>query len=356
MNKSKIALAATGGMTLIASLAAGFFLLKAFNAKTAALEGDMEEGIDGLGTVMQKATSLSRKPVYPCEKSVKEYEAKRDKFNEWRADALTIASRGDRNFTKTTSAAFKEFIFEESKRLVSLPGSVNGSLMKPDFPFGPFREFILDGKLPPESKLGVLQRQWDDITFLIEILAKAGVLEITGIESKAAAKPVSETANASQMTRKRSAKRPRAATKKQQADESAETEVSVERYAVTFLAKPQAFVRVLDELNVCERFVTVDSFSFLKSSDYLLDAITFTKKDEAGAASKRSSRRSSRRRSNKEEEEKPSSLSPREQALKMGVVSDPAYEAPLTVSIAVTISDFGSLSANKQDGEKEERK
>ena len=66
MNKSKIALAATGGMTLIASLAAGFFLLKAFNAKTAALEGDMEEGIDGLGTVMQKATSLSRKPVYPC--------------------------------------------------------------------------------------------------------------------------------------------------------------------------------------------------------------------------------------------------------------------------------------------------
>ena len=145
MNKSKIAVAATGGTTLIASLAAGFFLLKAFNAKTAALEGDMEEGIDGLGTVMQKATSLSRKPVYPCEKSVKEYEAKRDKFNEWRADALTIASRGDRNFTKTTSAAFKEFIFEESKRLVSLPGSVNGSLMKPDFPFGPFREFILDG-------------------------------------------------------------------------------------------------------------------------------------------------------------------------------------------------------------------
>ena len=102
--------------------------------------------------------------------------------------------------------------------------------------------------------------------------------------------------------------------------------------------------------------MTVDSFSFLKSSDYLLDAITFTKKDEAGAASKKSSRRSSRRRSNKEEEEKPSSLSPREQALKMGVVSDPAYEAPLTVSIAVTISDFGSLSANQQEGAQEERK
>ena len=44
--------------------------LQAFNAKTVALDGDMEEGIDGLAAVMQKATSLSRKPVYPCEKSV----------------------------------------------------------------------------------------------------------------------------------------------------------------------------------------------------------------------------------------------------------------------------------------------
>lgn len=355
MNKSKLALAVTGGATLVASLAAGFFLLQAFNAKTVALDGDMEEGIDGLAAVMQKATSLSRKPVYPCEKSVKEYEAKRDKFNEWRADALTVASRGDRTYNKTSSAAFKEFIFEESKRLSSLPGSANGALMKPDFPFGPFREFILEGKLPPESRLSILQRQWDDITFLIETLAKAGVLEITAIESKPAQKISAEKASAA--PKKRSAKKMRTQRKKEQAEESTEAEVSAERYAFTFLAKPDAFVRVLDEFNVSERFVTVESFSFLKTSDFLIDAISYSKKDAAEASSRgrSSSRRSSRRRAGKEEEEKTSTLSPREQALKVGVVSDPAYEAPLTVSITLTIRDFGSLGENAQESVQEEK-
>ena len=103
MNKSKIVLAVIGGVTLVGALVAGFFLWQAANAKTIAIEGDFDEGVDGLDTVMQKAAALARKSVFPSQDSVNIYAKDRDMFEEWRSEALNLASRGDKKFAETTS-------------------------------------------------------------------------------------------------------------------------------------------------------------------------------------------------------------------------------------------------------------
>lgn len=349
MNKSKIVLAVIGGVTLVGALVAGFFLWQAANAKTIAIEGDFDEGVDGLDTVMQKAAALARKSVFPSQDSVNIYAKNRDMFEEWRSEALNLASRGDKKFAETTSAAFKEFLLNEAKRLSSLPGAAEGHFIKPAFPFGPFKEFILDGKLPPEAKLPVLQRQWDDITFIIETLNAAGALEVTGADVKVVQKPVEDTRVVNK--KKRSSKRPSAA-RKQQSSEEPKEEISSESYVFTFIARPAGLVSVLNAFNVCDRFVTVDTFSFSKESDYLSEAIMIKKGGPDAVVNKRQQRRGARRRDAKDGSVEKKVETPRERALRMGIVSDPSCESPLTVSITLTIRDFGTLSATSDREEK----
>ena len=115
MNKSKIVLAAVGGVIGVAALAAAFLAWRSWSAVSEARDGgDSGEGLD---SVVAKAASLSRKAVYPCAASVKAIDANRERFEEWRDEAARIAARGDRKFDPTTPAAFKEFLLAEAKRL-----------------------------------------------------------------------------------------------------------------------------------------------------------------------------------------------------------------------------------------------
>ena len=71
MNKNRLILAVIGGVIAVAVLVAAFLVWQAHSAKVAAREGDEEEGTDGLETVVNRAQTLSRKPIYPCAESVK---------------------------------------------------------------------------------------------------------------------------------------------------------------------------------------------------------------------------------------------------------------------------------------------
>ena len=70
MNKTKMILAGTGGAIGLVVLVLAFLVWQAFSAKTVAIEGDDEEGTDGLETVEARAQSMSRKTVYPCAASL----------------------------------------------------------------------------------------------------------------------------------------------------------------------------------------------------------------------------------------------------------------------------------------------
>ena len=345
MNKTKIILAGIGGVIGIVVLVLAFLVWQAFSAKTAAIEGDDEEGVDGLETVETRVQGLLHKPVYPSAASVTAVEANLQAVDDWRKEGLALAVRGDRVYPRTTPAQFKTDIVADAKRLMALPGAAEGRLVKPDFAFGPFKDYIVEGKMPAEADLAELQRKWDDIATIAEMLATNGVAELVDVQFKAKAKDEGRET--------KDAKREKANKKKGSAKSNSRTvEQSIvsHSYVVTFAAKPPAFVRTLNELAKCERFVTVDDFTFARPHDAIAEALGVEEKK--GAEQATSGRRGRRGRRGGGEAEasasKPAGAG-KDAAGKNGIVTDPFLDAPLTVTMVVTVHDFCSLAEDKED-------
>ena len=317
-----------GGVIGLAVLAAAYFTWSALAAKTAAMEGDDDEGVDGLETVVSKAQTLSRKPVYPCTESVKAIDADVVRVTDWQAEAKKLAIRGDRVYPKTTPAAFKTFIVSDAKRLSALPGLVNGALVKPGFAFGPFKDYISEGKMPAEAQLAELQRRWDDVVTVVEALAACGAAELTDV----AFKTVEVKEEPKDDRRNRKAAKPR----KPSADETAEKPPVAYTYVFSFSARPAALVKAVNALETSERFIVVDSFTFGRAADALAEALGA---DEKKDASQQTSRRGRRGRRAAVEQPKPEEA----KELKNGIVTDPAADAPFAVTMTVTVYDFRSL-------------
>lgn len=336
MNKTKMILAGIGGTAGLAVLVLAFLVWQAFSAKTAAIEGDDEEGIDGLETVEARAQGLSRKPVYPCAKSVDAISANQAAIDDWCKEGLKLAARGDKVFPKTTSAQFKTDIVNDAKRLMALPGGVGGKLVKPDFAFGPFKDYIVEGKMPSDAELAELQRKWDDVATITEMLATNGVAELVDVQFKAAEAPKADE------VKDKKNKRKNASNSNTQTPKHSSASYS---YVFTFAAKPAAFIRTLNELEASERFITVDSFTFARPADVIAAALGGDDKKAAEAQS--SGRRGRRGRRGAEAEAPASKLAGTgEEAGKNGIVTDPQKDDPLTVTMTVTVHDFRSLEEN----------
>ena len=116
-------------------------------------------------------------------------------------------------------------------------------------------------------------------------------------------------------------------------------------YVFTFAAKPAAFIRTLNALESCERFITVDDFSFVRPSDVIAESLGG---DEKKASETQASGRRGRRgrRGGGEADSSPLRTSGQETASpegKNGLVTDPLRDGPLTVTMTVTVHDFRSL-------------
>lgn len=298
MNKTKMTVVIVGGVAGLLVLAAAFLAWNASSAKTVALEGDYEEGIDGLETVRDQVGSLSRKPIYPCAESVTAIASNRTLVTEWEQEARKLASKGDKIFEQTTPPAFKAFIVADAKRLLEAPGAVAGKIAKPDFAFGPFKGYIAEGKMPEQAELAALQRQWDDVSTVVEILEASGIAELRDVAFGASKPPAYS-------------------------------------YVFTFAAKPSAFVKAINALEVAERFIVVDDFGLSRASDVIAEAL--------GGDEKKSGSSGRRRRGRAVEEAKAEAKQPG------GVVTDPQQDAPLTVTLSLTVHDFGSLEGDKTE-------
>lgn len=325
-------LAATGGVIALAALVAAYFVWSSWAAKAAAVDGDDEN--EGLDAVVAGAERLSRSPTYPCAESVKATEENAARLSDWVQGARLVAAGGDRVFQKTTPPAFKTFLVQDAKRLVSLPGSAAGALAKPDFAFGPFKGYIAGGDLPSEAQLAELQRRWDDIAVVTETLASCGVGELTDVQFKAVEKKADEEAPA------RGSRRQQKKPAKQTKQEAAAKPVASHSYVFSFTAKPGALVRAVNALESCERFITVDDFSFAREKDAITEALGG---DEAKSGAAQSSGRRRRRGG-----APAPAVGEKPEEAKSGIVTDPQLDAPFAVTMAVTVHDFRSL----EDGEK----
>lgn len=325
MNKTKLTLTIIGCVAGAALLAMAFLVWRSTAAKTAALEGDIEEGTDGYETVMDQARALSRKEVYPCAASVAAIVSNRTQVTEWESEAQKLAARGDKVFEATTPPAFKSFVVADAKRLMALPGAVEGRIAKPDFAFGPFRDYIVDSKMPERASLPKLQRQWDDIVTVVELLATNGIAELTDVQVK-------ETVTEEPKSDKR--RRPAAANSKSAVLDAP----SSFTYVFSLAAKPAAFVRAINALETSERFVVVDDFSLGRPSDVIAETLGGDEKKSASTGRAGRRRRAADTAETKEEAKKQN-----------GIVTDPALDAPMTVKLTVSVYDFRSLEEEKTE-------
>lgn len=342
MNKTKMILAGTGGAIGLVVLVLAFLVWQAFSAKTAAVEGDEEEGTDGLETVETRAQKFSRSPIYPCAASVTAIAKNQREVDDWRKEGLTLAARGDKAFPKTTPAQFKTDLVADAKRLMALPGGVGGKLVKPDFAFGPFKGYIAEGKMPAEAELTDLQRKWDDVATITALLATNGVVEIMDVQF-ATAKAAKADENKKD---KRNVRGKRVKGKSAQVAPASCVASVAFSYVFTFAARPPALVAALNTLASSERFITVDTLFFSRPTDAIAAALGGDeKKAESSQAS--GGRRGRRGRRGAEAVSTSVAENGTEKATN-GLVTDPALDAPMTVTMTVTIHDFRSREEKKE--------
>ena len=351
MNKTKMILAGIGGAIGLVVLVLVFFVVQAFSAKTAAIEGDDEEGTDGLETVESRVQSLGRKPIYPCAASVTAIEKNQESVDEWCKDGLSLAARGDRIFPKTTPAQFKTDLVRDARRLMALPGGVSGKLVKPDFAFGPFKDYIVEGKMPSEAELAELQRKWDDVTMITEMLATNGVAELVDIGFA----NVNRDESKGMRDEKKKGKGNGGRAKMSADASSLIPHPSSHSYLFTFAARPTAFIQALNALEQCERFITVDGFSFVRPGDVIAEALGGGDEAHASKPAGTGGRRGRRGRREEAVRAADSDASGKDSASplgKNGVVTDPLLDAPMTVTMTVSVHDFRSLEENGEGASK----
>ena len=325
MNKSKIILASVGGVTLVVSLVLAYLIWSAVSEK-----GERLEELDG---AVQSANGLSKLPVYPGPEAIKAYEENAAAYETWREESRKVAAIGDVAFEPTTPPALKAFLVEDARRLSSLPGGVDGVIVKPEFPFG-FREYVLDGKLPAQEDLAKLQREWFDMATVVEALSKSGVIEITDLSLAAPAPAATESPKDARRAKKGAKPQPKA----EAANEG--EGLAVTRMRVEFRTKPQGLVAAANAFMSARRFIVVDDFTFAHERDEIAEKLGGADKP---AGEQQSGRGRRGRRARQEEAEEESA----DTSALTGTVTDPQTAPAYKVAMSVSVYDFGTGSLEK---------
>lgn len=340
MSRTKIVLAAIGGVSAVAALGMAYMVWTAVQRK-----GELN---DELSSAVATVENISRAKVYPSKKSILAVGSNVTEVAQWKEEVFRLVSAGDRVYEKTTAPAFKNFMVSEAKRLAALPGGADGKIAKATFTFGPFKDYIFEGKMPSESTLAELQRKWDDVVFIIETLGAAGISEITDIQQKTIEAPKEEAPKG------RKARNRRRAKNRKNAENDAKKLPAVNVWNISFETRPAGYVKTLNAFAVSERFAVVSDVSVARKNDAIVTALGGEEKKE-GSSSPQSGRR--RRRTAVSAEKDADSA----EKLKNGVVTDPSTDEPLKISMTVSVYDFRTLektddSAEEDSGKKGEAK
>lgn len=339
MSKTKITLAAIGGVSALAVLGAVVFAFIAFDSKSTC-EEELQETID-------EARKYVRQEIPPCAESKSAIDESCEQVKTWREEAFKLAARGDKPISPMSVAQFKEFMIGESHRIGALPQNSTNKIVDASFEFGPFKPYISDGKMPEEAELSTLQREFDDTVLILETLAATGVKRVKSFDlDDRGAAPKAEVQEA---TSGRARGRKGKAQPKKAKEEPETFKPSTHTYRVICLTTPAAFVKALNQFATMERYVVVDNFTLSLERDAIAVALggADAKKEEAGSS------RSRRRRAAIVEEEK-SAEEGEAEAPKLTPVTDPATDAVFEAVLTISVHDFKTLEANESQGSKEE--
>ena len=314
---------------VVAAGVLGFFLYSAYSERVEAEESLEEEKAN-----FQRFNSAK---TFPSKKSIADVKTNTAAYAQWHDTARVLAARGDKSFPDETETVFKQRLQSEVRRMHDLPGGAEGGkIALPTFFFG-FDKYLGDGGvLPARADIPRLASQLDTITHVVDLCAKAGVLEIKSV-SRVEPAAVDEDEDS----------RPRSRKKKRKSAKSEEVpEFTSLDYSFEIAARPAAIVKVLNALTSDERFMVVSNFSLRESADMIVDKLNAVAAEETKKAAPR---RRGRRGRGADSDFNPEEAKTDSKADRL--VVDPEMDAPILVAFKLTTYDFGSKSERQNSEE-----
>ena len=321
LSKQQIVGIGSGCAFLLVAGLLGYMLYDAAAERAKVEVGDEETGDPGLETAKEAFMAYNRAPVFPSQGSIDAVKSNAAQYVAWYADARALAARGDyaEPAVPEDNSAFKDRLKEEVDRLAKLPGGVEGHIAGGDCRFG-FEKYLGEnGILPDQKDVPLLARQLASISRVVDIFAEAGVFEVQSVQ-----RPDMKAASDD-----RSEKKSKGNAKG--AKDAAEPSETCLEYKFAVRARPAALVKVFNTLASSDRFVSVDSFSFAKETDTLMEKLEGGERKGRDGMKNRARPLPGGDKSAKDSGE-----------AKKGLVTDPSLDIPFTVSMAVTVFDFGT--------------
>jgi hypothetical protein len=322
MNKNKIILSSIGGVAVLVALVVGYLAYDKSSEKS--------EKIETLDGMKQQVRSINGGKIKPAQDSVDAIEANRKKLSAWRNEAFAQASRGDIGVDpRMTPDALKQLMVGDARALSELPGAAAGKFVKPGFDFG-FKGIVAGSDMPAGDKLELLQRQWADVKMFAETIQRCGAVELEEVvvdEAKAAEPEAPAKGAKGRKGKKVVEKKPIA---------------TAQGYSLKFLARPFAIVGILNAFTECDRFVVMDDVSYVRATDALASSVGGKENPEAAAA-RPGGRRRRRGGDAAQENAEEGAVN------KKGLVVDPATDVPFTVTMKITVYDFGTKAEETKE-------
>lgn len=321
LSKQQMIGAVGGGLFAVGALGLGWLFYSAWAEK-----GEAEEKLQAEADTYARYNSAA---VYPSKASIESVKSNATSYAVWYDQAVTLASRGDKTFPSETPPIFKQRLQGEVRRMLDLPGGLDGKIADAKFLFG-FEQYLGEGGvLPKDEDVPRLAVQLDTISSLMDIFAEAGVYGVKNIVRVEAKTEKAEGGENSAQKKKAEKK-----------DDDKGPKRSKLTYQFEVEARPAAVVKMLNALTSCPRFAVVRNFAFKTAPDVIVERLTAAEKAKADAAAPKTAvRRRGRGAAAQQSLENPEAV-----AAANRVISDPEGDDPITVTFTLDVWDFGKAA------------
>lgn len=334
LSKQQMIGAIGAGVFTVCAGGLGYMLWDAYSVRTEA-----EEQLD---SETQSFNGYNQSPVFPSKKSIDSVKSNEQVYAAWYDAAHAFAAGGDRVLPIETPPIFKQRLQNEVRRMVALPGGLDGKIAAPEFLFG-FDQFLGEGGvLPKDAEVPLLAVQLDAISRVVGIFADSGIVQITSVARVARKTDEDEDRGKKKSKGKKNA----------EADEKV-TELDFE---FGFTTRAPALVGVMNRLASDRRFLSVKALAFKQGADTVVERLDAIAAAEAEAAKPATAATGGRRGRRGRGGFADSAAEKKEPAAVDALVTDPETDAPIAVTMTVTLHDFGCGVAAEAKPEGEVKK
>ena len=281
MKRHQITLIVCGVLMAAVCLGAGWFLVTAMAAKSAAA--------DERNQAHEQLQGIYHAKVFPSQENIARVNEVRKTLVAWLASASNLVHKGDLQVEPKTPTSFKQALQATVRSLSTHPGTIQGKVVAAGFNFGFDKYLGQSDSLPVPEHVDRLTGQLAIIERICKELYAANILELRTVtreifdDKGGAAVQAQEEPSGSRRRRRRDDSGESAAPAVKAGAHS--EYFSRQRFSFEFQARPAAFIAALNKLAAMDLFVVVAEAELRKTSDPL--AQLSAKKKESAAVPER---------------------------------------------------------------------